>query len=154
MWDSSSLSLFSSSCASSFLCVCVLSPFLSFLSFLLLFFCLLCSSFFGLLSVARSLLLLLFLILITSLGCGQGQIGVAGRRVWLGSLGFWDENPLATGFRQRKSLQIPTSNSNQHKNLIEIKANFCMRPAQGLPLCQIEFALFMYNWANFNSVAT
>lgn len=38
MWDSSSLSLFSSSCASSFLCVCVLSPFLSFLSFLLLFF--------------------------------------------------------------------------------------------------------------------
>lgn len=36
-------------------------------------------SFFGLLSVARSLLLLLFLILITSLGCGQGSWVVKAR---------------------------------------------------------------------------
>lgn len=62
--------------------------------------------------------------------------GRSTRRVWPGvrSRGFWDENPLATRFRQRKSLQIPTSKSNQHKNLIEIKANFFMRAAQGLPL--------------------
>lgn len=142
MWDSSSLSLLF---FHFFLCfivfvlvVCVLSPFLSFLSFLGFFFVCCAVLFFLWPFVCRS-----FTFTFTvpypyhisrvwsGADWGRNKKGLA---LGVRSRGFWDENPLATRFRQRKSLQIPTSKSNQHKNLIEIKENFFMRAAQGLPL--------------------
>lgn len=142
MWDSSSLSLLFFHfflCFIVFVVVCVLSPFLSFLSFLVCFFFVCCAVLFFLWPFVCRSFTFTFTVpypyhisrVWSGADWGRSKKGLA---LGVGSRGFWDENPLATGFRQRKSLQIPTSNSNQHKNLIEIKANFFMRPAQGLPL--------------------